>query len=380
MTDAPNSKPDRDTLLLWMSAHLDGELAETEQEILFQSMESDPELLVEFEELANFASIPETAAAFAHPPTASGYGPGDQVDFQSALTDSVMFAVEPSAVSDTANGAAHLACLYIDGQLDRANSQLEQTMKRSDAAASAVFALATTSEAVSVTLDSTAETAFVKDAVAGLARQVELGIAQDERAAILFSGALDGELNTKEQDELATLQAASAGPFSLEVAASDFVHASEAAGAVLRASAEDPMAKRAGEAALKAIAAYEANARASEKAAPKAPAVSFGERLRGWFKPAIPLVAGAAAVFAFMVLPQGEAPVEPVDKPVVIDFAKLLPEVDPTDANIDNLELLDDNTAEVQAIDSGSQVAAVFSTEAHGVTVIWVPEPEESGT
>ena len=46
----------------------------------------------------------------------------------------------------------------------------------------------------------------------------------------------------------------------------------------------------------------------------------------------------------------------------------------------ETLELLEDNTAEVQALDSGSQVAAVFSTEAHGVTVIWVPEPEESGT
>jgi hypothetical protein len=369
MTDA---NPNRETLLMWMSAHLDGELGEREQEILFKAMETDPELLIEFEQIASFASLPDTPAAFAPPPTTSGFGPDDQVDFAAALTDSVLAAVAPEAVSDTANGAAQLASLYVDGELND-NQNILRTMERSPAAASAVLGLVSTSEAVGAALSEAPSTPFTQSAVEPIATHVDQAIADDERADILTSAALDGSLREAEARELEELQAAGAGSVG-----PSFIWAAEAAGVALRASAEDPMAAKAGAAALQAIAAADHQAEAAaKKAEPTLVAQPpLLERVRMWF---IPLATAAAAAVAFVVL---EGPGVDTDKPLIPSdfFAELIPE-EPLDlAAVETIEVLSDNEADVQALDSGATVAAVFSTEAHGITVIWVPEPEESDT
>lgn len=350
----PLPRPDRETLLCWMSAFFDGELEEEEERALFEALEEDDELHQEFLALERTLSAVDLAG----------------------LTDAVMAAVSPAEVSPA--GAGLLTSQLLDDEIGAEGEiRLQGLLEEGGPAADDALGLAATAEGVQSVLSALPASAFVTRQVADLPARVAAGLQREERAALLYSAALDGELSASEGEELSRL----APVVELEPA---FAHLNELVGATLRLPLGDPAAARAGAAALQAIEAEGHRAAAIHDT--PAPEPSFFTRLRGAFGTAFaPVAFAAAAAFAFVLL-QSDGPKEGGAEGPPLQWAETflseLEAAEPTEpAEPRELAVLSDNSAtEVQALDSSSQVAAVFSTEASGITVIWVPEPTESGT
>jgi hypothetical protein len=363
---ANRDRPDSETLLLWVSAFFDGELTESEEEQLFAAMQDDPKLEAEFHKMQALLG-------------------GD--DAMPGLTDAIMGAVAPEAVSETPAGAALLASALSDDELDEAGESHLADVVRDESAAAETLAFLHASEGVHVALSGSAETAAAREATAKVPDQVSAYVAASERAAELYSALCDDELGAGETAELDSLVAQGAAlPAALP-------SIGEAVNAVLLAPAEDPMAARAGAAALQVIEAQAAQqtdaALATHGGGDSTPLL---ERWRRAFSQMVaPLAAaGAAAALFFMVGDPDKA--KPTTVPSEDDWLAVVAEQNPdlfAQAPTEDLEVLGDNSgSEVQAIDSGSHLAAVFTTEASSITVIWVPEPDptafddgaESGT
>lgn len=363
--------PNRDTLLMWISAYFDGELTDQEEAQLFAAMAEDTELEAEFLQMERLLGGDEQL-------------PG--------LTDAILSATAPSAVSATADGAALLASAHADAELeDEGSSRLFAVLSDNPAAARDAAAFFSAAEGVSAALSALPEAPSVVSAAAEAAQRAHTAVAEETRAGELYSAALDAELDAAEASELDALLAQGRTP---DVA---FAAVQEAVAVSLRAPCDDPAAARAGAAAMHVIeaeAARAADAARTPAAADAAP-VSLADRLRTVFvRFAAPLsvATAAAAVFLFIQQPEKkpgagtEAP--PTDWLAAFpDMQDVVDEEMLAAAQPEDLEVLGDNSdTEVQALDSSAQMAAVFSTEATSITVIWVPEamdddaPEETGT
>ncbi len=363
---SPNARPDRETLLLWISAFFDGELPEADEARLFEAMAVDPALEADFETACRFREeshrllMERTLGATAE---------------LAGLADAVMAQVAPEATD--AAGAAALLSAYVDDEADDAQrARFSQLIGESQRTAREALSFLHAAEAIERSLAALPESAAVQAAVAALPAAVSARVADEERAAELLSAFVDDAVNDAEQEELQDLLTGGATP---ELS---FLHAAEAVAHVVRAAVEHPAAARAGAAALQNIEAEAQQARAAtttSRAAAKEP--SWLERVRAGFSTLVtPLAAAACAAAVFVALQGGpgtsalgsDAPPE--------DWARaFLPALDDellAAATPEAIEVLGDNSdTEVQAIDSGSQMAAVFSTEASAITVIWVPEP-----
>jgi hypothetical protein len=346
--------PDHETLLQWMSAFFDGELEETQERVLFEAMADDLALHEEF------LALERTLSA---------------LDL-SGIADVVMAAVAPAAVS--AAGVGLLTSQLLDDEITPEGEARLVSLLRGPAAAEAL-GLAATASATHALLSALPQTAFVAQQVAALPGRVAAGVLREERAALLYSAALDGELSGAELRELSEL----APHVQLEPA---FAFFSEAVGLALRAPLADPAGARAGDAAMQAIEAVRLQnpRQPGQRHAVTGP--SLAERLRQAFGAAFaPLAFAAAAAMAFVLLDGAPAQKAPAERSRTAppQWAEAFgPDLRDDDSSSPaELTVLGDNSGtELQALDSGTQVAAVFSTEAHGITVIWVPEPTESGT
>ena len=449
----PEGTPDRETLRVWMSALLDGELDADSTEILYTAFEHDESLLEEFEAFA--ASLHSQDAALSA--------------FEAeTLTNAVLAATTPEALDDTEDAACRLASAAADDELSAQDADTFATQLFVQAEAVEEFLLA--QEAVHHALNAAVDAApSVVDAVA-------TATSEDERLAVLLQAAGDDLLTTAETDELDNLLAAAKGdvadlvlsPMALEgigvglnaicqhpaaalagqravatveleqqaqqlayLMADDEASAADAEayaslyaelgddvigelldegmlpsdvneviGVSLAALADHPDAKRAGEAALQAIAAEQAQV---EQAQTTTPAVVDAQpglftRIAEFFHrhtASAPVAFAAAAALLFVVVKgPGEAPatLHPnndngtvvdtvVNKTVDVatqnpsDDVDLGPELAVLSGDID---LLNDNSAvEVEALEAGSPTAMVFSTEASNITVIWVGELDD---
>lgn len=289
--------PERETLLAWMSAFLDGELATEQEHLLQQAMDDDPELLALFEALCA-AAVPVDAQVLA-PEEAS------------RLASRIMHDLDPS----------------------------------------------------------------------------------HERLLSLASAAYDGELAAAEQAEAIDLLTPERLPGWHAMLAT-----AEAAAMALRAPEADPAAAKAGAAALSAVEALLAQEATQGQAAesPHGAATSRPETLfdavslgtaplraagrspwRGW-RLWVP-VAACVVAWVGVLSWQREAP-GPVGDPASSLTAQLPMAATPDDT----WEVIGDNAAEVQALEAGTHMAAVFATDEHQITVIWLAEPEsdspETGT
>jgi hypothetical protein len=366
---SPNARPDRETLLLWISAFFDGELSEADEALLFEAMENDPALEAEF--LAMERTLGATAEL-------------------AGLADAVMAQVAPEAV-DEAGAAALLSAWVDDEACVGQRARLVTLVTDSEEAAGEALSFLHAAEGVSHTLAGLPESPVVKAAVAPLPDLVAARLASDERAAELLSALVDDAAGDAEREELCSLVTAGAAP---ELS---FVHVSEAVAYAVRAPLNDPAAARAGAAALQAIESEAHRRQAPSTTMGAAQGSSFLERLRVSFGGFLAPAAAAACAAALFVSLEGTPGSSSADGDVPPEeWARaFLPalEEDAEAAALalaqEPLEVLADNgETEVQAIDSGSHMAAVFSTEASAITVIWVPEPslepspepEESGT
>lgn len=358
--------PERETLLVWMSAFLDGELSAEEEALLERAMDQDPELLRLFEELSGGLSVLASASALS-------------ADESASLTRSILAATAPAELDATPDGATQLASLYIDDALEPGGTaRLEALLAGSKALAGDVRTFAQVSEAVGATLHALPSSPGTAAALAPLTARLDAALTEEERAGLLWSAALDGELSVDEEPELERLFTADRAPQLLP-----FVWVKEASHVALRSPIDHPDAARAGAAALHAIAAYQAqaaDAQSQGEAARKTRSAPEGFSLSRWFGRFLPVAAAAACAVAFAL----------IDRPAEPDSSKPPPEwvatfQDPADTGTGPLNLLDNNSADVQALDSGSHMAAVFATEESHITVIWVAEPEapsdsETGT
>jgi anti-sigma factor RsiW len=359
-----NDLPSRDTLLMWISAYFDGELTEVEEGQLFAAMETDPELEREFLQMEKLL------------------GGHDELP---GLTDAILSAVAPEAVSETPEGAALLASAHGDNELSATGeARLSQILAHDPAAATFVAAFSATTEGVSAALSALPETPSVRSASAEASVRAVAAIAADERAELLFSAALDDELDTTEASELERLLDEGHAP-EVSLAA-----LTEAVAFTVRAPLEDPAARKAGAAALHVIESEAARAEDAQRAPAERAPVPLADRMRAIFNRfAAPLSLATAAAAVFVMIQQPADKGTPDAPPE--DWFAAFPEMKDVveqqmlaAATPQDLKVLGDNSdTEVQAIDSGSQIAAVFSTEATSITVIWVPEPdepEENGT
>lgn len=310
--------PERETLLAWMSAFLDGELPPEQERLLQQAMDNDPALLAHFE-----------ALCAAPPPE-----------------------VPPLSAAEAARLTGRVMERATAGERGAADAQTE------------------------------------------------------ERLLWLASAACDGELSAEELAEATHLLTPARLPAFRALTAT-----AEAAALALRAAESDPAAARAGAAALRAVEALRAHAEEPQQAAaPSAPETLFdavslgtaakagGETPRGRGRPWLPwrlLLPVAACVVAWLgvmswqqidTAPEGTAERAGGGDGAAATQAALalLPDEAP-DADDAPWEVLGDNAADVQALEAGTHMAAVFATDDHQITVIWLAEPEpatspETGT
>lgn len=374
------ARPDRETLLLWVSAFFDGELSAGEEALLFEAMAEDPALE------AAFLAMEQQGLALEH-----AQGSGAEL---AGLADAVMAEVAPEAVDKA--GAPLLLSAFLDDEASGAQRERLRSLAADERTAQDALSFLHTSEGVSHALAGLPESPAVAAAVAPLPALVAARLENDERASALLSALADDALSATEEEELQALVTAGAGP---ELS---FLHASEAVAYAVRAPASDPAAARAGAAALHAIEAEQlrqsdASASATRTVAAGTGAPSLVERLRAGFRGFFaPLAAAACAAAVFVSLqgaPGSMGPGPERSMPPEEWARTFLPLLEDEQADLlaaaqEPLELLADNgETEVQAIDSGTHMAAVFSTEASAITVIWVSEPldglaepTESGT
>lgn len=352
---SPTARPDRETLLLWVSAFFDGELQEGEEAQLFEAMAEDPSLEAEF------LHMERTLGATAE---------------LAGMADAVMAQVAPEAVSEA--GAPALLSAYLDDEADAAQRhRFTSLVGESESAAREALSFLHAAEGVGLTLFGLPESPAARAAVAAVPAAVLGHIAREERSQELVSAFADDALDAAELEELHGLVGAGA---SLDLS---FVHVGEAVAYAVRAPISDPAAARAGAAALHAIEAEALRSRTTTTTSSASGGPSFVERVRsGLGSLFAPLAAAACAALLFIGLqgaPSTSGGVVDNDSPPE-DWARafMLSQGDDllASATSEDIEVLGDNSdTEVQAIDSGSHMAAVFSTEASSITVIWVPEP-----
>ncbi len=331
-----NGKTELDTLRMWMSAFVDGELDRDTEALLMAALEEHPALV---DELAAMGAVSWATA-------------GD-ID----VADAVMAQIAPAGVDD----GRVLMSQALDGALtDAGTARLVELMRGGDGAEDfAHLALAARA---------TLETAALVSGV-DVAAQVAAVLADDKAAQELAAALLDGEAVDRPAlvqlltDE--THAAARQEAFLSLVAQSDLVAALGAA------YARAPEAQKAAAAALSAIEKHTQNeARASAHARPAAPTGGWFSRLFGGLRPVgIPLAFASAAAAAFFFV--GGEPAPESWEPSA-DVRTLAVATD--------LTLLRDNHSDVQSIQAGVPTTAVFETDASNITIIWVGEPEEQDT
>lgn len=382
----PDHLPDRETLLMMLSAYLDGELAGEEEALVLDALSQDAELLEAFE-----------AMSAARLDAGSALGLSD--DESEALTAAVMAETNQAEVPATTAGAMFLASLGVDDALDgpgraRLDEILQKPASRETAPVVAGFVFSV--EATQVAAQAVAETPSVRAALRALPDHVDARLAAAERVGVLASAAGDDALTPAENDELAALLGGLRGdPDGLLGIVAD-VWAKERVGEALRASSRSPavsrLAARAGAAALQVIEAENLQRTAAAHTgsaardnAPAPPAPSWLARLWGAMAVArapLALAGAAAAVFFLLRDPAGRGDETAVarrhesEQALFQALAQNVLVEEPLPASVD-LPLLADNSADVEAIDA-TDTTVVFSTESSNITIIWLASDDDA--
>jgi negative regulator of sigma E activity len=365
------SPQDRDALLMKLSALLDGELPEAEQNQLFDAMGQDPALLAAFEALAH------TRTAFQALPSADA----------GAVTAAVMAAVDPDTMPASVEGALALASRALDGA--HVPTGALHAALEAPRAADAVLAFVAANELVRAGGSALAASAELASALRPVADRVDAAVASAERAGVLALAHADGALSSQEQGELEGLwgrldDASLSLPLTVPAFREALVLARDSA-------AFQTHARRAGDAAVQAV---EAIARQQSPAVRPAsqPIAQVSFFVRVWQSVSVarlPLAfAGAAAALFFAVRAPAPGPQPtsaPDDRAVVAQalLDALSPALLTDTPRPSDLPLLADNAADVEALDANG-TTMVFSTSESNITVIWVSgeddEGEEQGT
>ena len=348
--------PDRETLLSWMSAFLDGELPAENEAILLEAMEADPALLTCFEELSA-----------AMEPAISPRAELSKSDAQT-LTRDILLAVAPKALLKNEQSpdasALQWASLASDDALDDASAALLEQACETPQTAREVAAFVGAQAEVGDFLARWPEQKEMKASLAPLQARIDAGIQRAEERQMAWSAAMDGELAAQDIPSFTTAAEARE--------ALAFMRNSEAVGATLRMAVADPAAQRAGAAALQVIAAHaaqDAEEKAASHASVEPPSAAQAPRGSGWWR-FVPVLGFASAALALTLWSADESPTGS-------DAHQAEPRVAATDMPTEAWAPLADNTAQIESLDSGSHVAAVFETDASQITVIWVAEPED---
>jgi len=366
---------DADTLAL-LSAFLDGELGVAEEQALLKRLDQEPDLQDALDALAG-------QIALTHRVISGIEADGD-------LLGGVLAGLPADAV-DGSEGAAVLSQLLADGDASAAQAARLDVLCGSEA------------DAVTDTLSFVDATRAVVDAPGGAvaARLAHLPdligarVERTERSRALAAAAADGALSANETDELISLVGADVDVLdTLQQGIAARVHvagADRAVGEALQAFSTSPqvarLAERAGAAALQAIAATAENdARAAApRPAATTTSVSLWARVRLVFTQGfVPLADASAAAVAFFAIGSGEPQVAGPEgggrlaevqralyealEPVVLAHNNVAAE--------DELPVIADNTADVEAIDA-TGTTMVFETAASNITVIWVAGLDE---
>jgi hypothetical protein len=360
-----------------LSALLDGELSPAEEKEILDALSQSPPLLDAFEALSTTRLACATPAILSAPDTEQ-------------LLRSILAATTPEAMGDSVEAALQLTQLAIDGRGDeRQLAHLDGLLHR-PGAAPAVSGSVASQELSQAALRAVADAPSVVESLRALPEQVSTAVAASERFGLLLSACLDDALVPEEAHELDALVAVHADDVVLGAAA---VHAGEA----LRAAAASPAfagrARKAGDAALHAIEATSAIERSAAEgrartgaAAAKRDVPSPWARLgTAWRVARAPLVLAFAACALFFVVSR-EAPAARGDRSSENSIAA----ASTTKALLDAMEavvlaeapasgdlpLLEDNTADVEAIDAAGDTM-VFATESSKITVIWLSSTDD---
>jgi hypothetical protein len=380
---------DSDTLAL-LSAFLDGELSASEERDLLRRLDQDPSLQDALDDMAEQMAMTQRGIS-----ALVGTLEGD-------IVSAVLAGLPEGAISGP-EGAAVLSALVADGEATAAQGARLNTLLAGDLSDPIAFAVTDTLAAVDATrvvINAPADVEALR--LARLPELVGARVERTERGYALAAATADGALNAAEESELLGLVGADADLIDVVAAAvaarTGASGVDRAIGEALCAFAESPvvtgLAARAGDAAMQVIlatAAQEADAAAKAASAAAATtttastttaaaSISIWTRLVSWARQGvIPLAAASAAAFAFVAIGTGAPDTAGPDngsrlaefrrslfealEPIALSHNAML-------ANTD-LPVIDDNTADVQAIDAAG-TTMVFQTAESNITVIWL--------
>ncbi len=375
---------DPDTLAL-LSAFLDGELDAAEERDLLRRLDQDPSLQDALDELAEQMAITQRGIA-----ALSGALDGD-------ILSAVLAGLPDDAVSGP-EGAAVLSALVADGEASVGQAARLDGLLGDDAVAFAVSESLAAKDAAHAVVNAPADVEAPR--LARLPELIGARVERTERGFALSAAAADGALSASEESELLGLVSADADLVDVVAAAVaarvDGRGVDRAIGEALAAFAESPavvaLAARAGDAAMQVIHADVAQAAdAATRAARSATTsttsttttttVSLWSRLVSWARQGmVPLAAASAAAVAFVVIGNNTPDTAGPDpgsqlaefrrglfealEPIALSHNTML-------ADASALPVLDDNAADVQAIDA-TGTTMVFQTAESNITVIWL--------
>lgn len=395
-----------------LASFLDGSLSAADEASLLRRLSQDPALADLLDTLAAemadelAGSSPDSAveaeafAAFARHAEA-------QAPELDSVLETVLAGLPAEHLPPTADAARALGFLAADGALSDAQQRALSTLIDADdtLAAEAEQALAFV-DASQALLPAVGELPALQRTFAQLPDFIEARVMRTERGWALCTAAADGALSAHEAQEFAGLCGADD---DLLAQAEAHVRATPYIAEAFRAFAESPqvagLAQRAGDAALQVIAAeahQAADARRLEAqqasktdqagAGVQAATPSLWDRLVGAFRQGVaPIAAATAAAAAFVIIGSNAGPATlhggPSSEsertlaevrnalfdglqPVVMAQNTVLP-------NADDLPVLEDNAADVEAIDATS-TTMVFQTAESNITVIWVAGLDDS--
>ena len=375
-----NRSPD-DLEMALLSAFLDGELSPKDEASLLATLAQRPDLQDALDDLADQIAAAQTAFR-------------NEDESSSLISARVMAELDPAALPADRDAAETLASLAKDGastaaQARRLDEMVGNDARLADAVASFIAAADVSRAAVAVD-----DQADVLRSLATLPDHVLARVERTERGWALSMGAIDGQLNAAETNELAGLCGADDDLFaSLYFQMQHGLHAGEA----LRAAADSPAflqyAEKAGAAALQAIAALQVNEAARPATAAtkttttvtRVTTVTWAVRARTWLsQSAAPLFAATAALVAFIVIGKSEPVTTAHPEPggfaslqqAFVDVVQPLLLADNRAVPNGELAVIVDNAADVEAIDATS-TTMVFSTSESNITVIWVAGLED---
>jgi hypothetical protein len=375
----------QETLEIWLSAYLDGELSEEEESLLFKEVERQPALAKRLENLAQIRNIcVREFSAVA----------------ERALTDRIMGAVAKEAAEPESLPVQEWASAFIDGELtDSEETRLlsveGDTWREQGEAYKFVHAARDLRSRVA----SWASMPEHQSAFHECKERALQCIADGEQRALELQSYLDGEAVSS---ELEWLSSALGAPENAELVAAEVAwHDSslQHTMAYLTAPAQWPEARTAGSAAMQAI---EASILIEEEAKPKVVETASSAAEEGWMQQiwsrfrtfAAPTVV-VAGLAALVVLLPNEASDQPLLAPKSVsnpslagerpwlddalqDFDQKLQQDQEVQKlafrSLDKMPLLSNNQAEVQTLETGGASTLVFGTAASNITVIWVSE------